>query len=994
MISENSDDTLPFMSFAPRTQEIIGRNNQVQLIKQVIMDLLNAYIVYIVGVGGIGKTRLLEEIAVIRQQWQEEPFLWSNIIDLYHPEYHTPLGVQAAVIQALDPGQQYFLNYRYHRREFEEKQNQEAAWSGEELEKMRSALDQLFLDEYTALAAQQRIVLSFDTVELLQYEVGAVQRICDVPNVEMVIKNWLQLNIPKLPNTVTLFAGRPQPAMKDEFEQVFNKPGSHYIFIELDVLSQEDTQEYLAALGQVNPKLVTELEPLMVEKIIKLARGRAIYLTLLVDLFLNGGLEINVLYEESGQGTADDKQMDDLLARHLRTLPRQLGLMVDYLAHARKGLDEELLRYLSGWSDEEIKVVFSQMRQLTIVKTHQRTDQLFFHDHVYDLYDRYYLTASPRNTALYTQIAAYYDDKMDEASKIAKLYYELQKDAEQGYHGYYARWDEEAIKNHKNDFDMRLRNEVLHFFNRYVFHPASEFYDERIASKIDQAVIHRDCAIRWIKRHLARGKNEDALRIAERIYNSPDALFNWKTDKEPLYRAGLLAAWGEAMLYLNEPREKVRHTLTEAIRWLGDFEPQNDNQKWQRNRILGRVHNNLGYHYWAHGRYHDALEQFRLALPKFREVTIEDEQADTLNNLGFLMALLGRPSLGLNHIIQALRIREKLGYDIPIAFSHMTRSYVVVLEGHPIGGERHASKALDIFTRYNYQRGIGMVNNGLGFAARKRGNQWKEDIYSPQEAQGYFQEAIAYFEKAATTFAGKVREPLRKWEAYNELGSTFCDWGWLILNHPELGDEAQVLAKYQDSIKYQEMALAIAEQSDLSFQLVDSYDDLAQVYGDMSFLLNRMGRRDEAERYQRQGVTSLSKIEQLIPDEYLLHKGKGFSDRLTEGNAYWLALGKLYYWRGIWSFRQIEYQLVPPEQLEAKKREAAKQLITSCVYYYLFWPTSEGLERATDRLCRNLQHIKASPTWAHKQVRQMAKMYPVDLSSVHRAIDDILGIEA
>jgi tetratricopeptide (TPR) repeat protein len=981
-----------FDDFAPRTPNIIGRDDQIQLIAQTVEDEKTSYVIHIVGPGGIGKTRLLEELEVILQKLDGASFLWSNIVDLYHSEYHTPLGVQEALVLALDPAQQFFTVYRQRHQELKEKQA--VGWSGEELDKIRSELDKLFLEEYRELAAQRRIVLSFDTVELLQYEVDAVQKVCDVPNVETVIKNWLVRYIPQLPNTVTLFAGRPQPEIKREFQDVFGELGERFITIELDVLSEPEMRRYLATLGEMNEKLAEGLEPVMVEKIISLARGRAIYLALLVDLFLNGGSSIAALYDESEQGGSDDKRVGKLLVEHLRRLPNPLALMVDYLAHARKGLDKALLRSLSGWSGEEIEAIFAQMRRLAIVKTHRQADQLFFHDQVYDLYDLYFLTASPRNTALYADIAGYYEGKTDEASKIARLYYELQKEPNEGYHHFYARWDEEAIKSNESDFDMRLRDQVLHFHNRYVFRPESEFYDPRIADTVDQPAIHRDCAVRWVKRRLARGKNDEALAIAERIRYNDRPLFNWNTVNDPLYKAGLLTAWAEPMLYTNQPAEKVREVLTEAIEWLDDFQPQDDNQQWWRNRILGRAHNNLGYLYWATGQFHEALRQFRLALPKFSEATIEDEQADTLNNLAFLMALLGRPSLAHNHLDHALKIRKRLGHPIPLAFSYMTRSYIFVLEGRPVSGERDGQTALEMFDGYGYQRGIGMAFNGLGFAARKHGNQWKDGVYTAEEAQVYFQQAIDYYDKARSIFPEKIKEPLRLWEACNESGSTYCDWGWLLLNQPALGDDEAVRAKYEDSIRFQEMAVAIAEETGLSFQEIDSYDDLAQIYSDMGFLLIRMGQQEEGERYQAQAAACLEKIEQeLIPLIYRLQPGKGFSGSLEEGDAYWLALGKLYYWRGIWGFRQIEYKQVQKGQLEAKKREATQQLITSCIYYHRFWPTSQGLERAADRLCRNLQAIHASPAWAHERVQEMAKTYQVDLSLVERAIDDILGIE-
>ncbi len=162
--------------FALRTPQIIGRQALLGDIRAAIKNKTGrSYIFYVVAPGGIGKTRLLEEVAVIHRDMDEGAFCWSGIVDLYHTNNHSPGGLRRSIIEGLDPGDHYFHEYRLLREDFERKRAEGVASA--QLQKLRPQLDEVFLWNYAALASQQRIVLCFDTLELLQYESDIVQEL-------------------------------------------------------------------------------------------------------------------------------------------------------------------------------------------------------------------------------------------------------------------------------------------------------------------------------------------------------------------------------------------------------------------------------------------------------------------------------------------------------------------------------------------------------------------------------------------------------------------------------------------------------------------------------------------------------------------------------------------------------------------------------------------------------------------------------------------------
>lgn len=992
-------DSLPL---AQRTPRLIGRKKYIEQIKGAITNGdERSYVFYLIGPGGIGKTRILEEVRNIQLEWDGAPFLYSGVIDLYHTDYHSPSGLREGIARGLDPKEQYFQRYWKKRAEFQKKREEGVA--GPELERLRQQLDEIFLQEYAQLAKKQRVVLCFDTLELIQYESDAVQRICKVQDVDTLIKSWLLKNVSQFQNTVTLFAGRPRPRTQADFKKGFKK----LVFkqLTLKALTNEEAKEYLALMRQRRPELDEFLTRENQKIIIKMAEGRPIHLALFIDLLSYNGVPLDLKEFKDLTSTTSEPQevkgsINKQFFEYFLNLPSPFYDMIYFLIRTRKGLDADLLSHLTKWPEREIQQIIEQMRSFALVKTRPGTDQLFLHDELYDLFDLYFKD-DPQRSGEYKSIAEYYQEKLKRAKSIddteefmlALLYYQLQVDPYKGYYRYYARWDEEAIRGHETGFDMRLRDEVLRFLERYTT-PTSDFYDKRVADRIDRNAVDRDCAVRWVKRYVVRNDLNTALEVAHELRShQKDPIFDWGSLQDVFYKAGLLAASSEAMLYRGDPVEQTLATLEEAVTLLENHGIKDDDEQWWQALLLGRVYNNLGYLYQAQGRYGSALQQFRQALPQFREARIVDEEARTRNNLAFLLAVLGRVDDALAHIERTVEVRQRRARRYPIALSLNTRGIIYTLDDHPMWGLRDCGEALQISTQLDEPRGVGLANNALGFAYRKLGDQWKRGRYTPEEAEAYFRKAQEYLQEAVDIFSKRITEPIRLWEAYNELGSLFCDWGWLTYHRPDSSNPVAALEQYQQSISYQQQALEIALKRDLQFQTIDSYDDLAQVHGDQTFLFFYMGKEKEANESRAKAETYLQNIEQSIPPDFYLVPGEGFRETTEAGEAYWLSLSKAYLWRGIWAFRDLlEAERIPEQRQEFTLQQATQYLLFSFAYSRRFWPASYALKHTLNYFSDFLQRAGVSAEWAHTQTERLAGEYNLDFQMISDTIDNRLGV--
>jgi tetratricopeptide (TPR) repeat protein len=247
-------------------------------------------------------------------------------------------------------------------------------------------------------------------------------------------------------------------------------------------------------------------------------------------------------------------------------------------------------------------------------------------------------------------------------------------------------------------------------------------------------------------------------------------------------------------------------------------------------------------------------------------------------------------------------------------------------------------------------------------------------------------------EQAIETFSKKFAEPLRLWEAYNEIGSLLCDWGWLARS--QAGNYEFSLRHYDAAIAYQLKAKEVAEQHDLEAQLLDSLDDLAQDYGDRSILLVSLNQSDVAAQDRKRAEQHLAQVANLVHESFKLAPGKGFPgglvDEQFEGNTQWLAMGKKHLWQDIWLFRDLENELTSRVNRDAVLEEAMENLFLSSAYFRRYWATSFDYDRAIGYLTEFLPKSGVRLDQAQKQIEAVEKKYAIHLPELHDLVSRTL----
>ncbi len=830
---------------ALRTDRMIGRQKQLNQVKAAIKESKKASVFFIYGIGGIGKTRLLEEIGdFIKKDLKPDEAIdvrWSGIIDLYHSDMHSNSRIEERIVANLDPEEFYFSLYQKKRREFQ--QQRAAGLVGSVLEEARNQLTEAFVNGFEQLSRDYRVVLTFDTLELVQYESEFVQEVCQIEERSTSVKNWLLEQISKFKNTVTVFAGRPHPFLQKDFDYIFSKADCNYQSLPIVQFSRSEARKYLKQITAQRPELYEkiDLDDETFEIIFRGAEnGRPVYISLALDL-LSFGDDIGEIFLVDVP--PDDPQrlekMQQGIVKRLLNLEEPYGDIVHYLAIARQGLDKPLLRYLvdESWSDRRIDEAIEQMQSYTFIKTRpQQTDQLFLHDEVYDLLDRYHLDFRPDVEPNLTRVVDYYKSQREEIQlamhrlkdlpwvqqaveretllrKLADvstmlLYYALQLDPQKGYYHYYCRWVEEAIKGHLAGYDMRLRDVVLGFLN-YLKAPESS-RKIWLSEQLTSAEIDRNSVLHWMRRYLVRNNYDRVCEIAAQIRESDHPNFAWNSVTDPLYKAGLLTIWGEALVYTSATREAMLANPNEAIgiltddsyQWPVDEDDDPKDELWRRWRTLGRANNNIGYAYRRFNQLRLAVDYYREAIRLYRQVDILDEMADTGNNLAYVYARLGAIDEAIALSEGAMGIRRELGQRYPLGLSMNTRGIVALEADQPHQARAFATQALEYFqiTEFEdmalmsleepigYKRGQALAYLTLSEALRMLANLYYTNVYDHDDAFELIKEGRRYLSKSIDFFS-KYPEDVYAIQTNSEMGRLYRDWLRLIIQTKENHDQ-------------------------------------------------------------------------------------------------------------------------------------------------------------------------------------------------------------
>ncbi|RMF31077.1 MAG: tetratricopeptide repeat protein, partial [Chloroflexi bacterium] len=715
-----------------------------------------------------------------------------------------------------------------------------------------------------------RVVLALDTAEVLLYEPDPVQRSLALAPQGIEARGWLiERFLPSLRNTVVLIAGRPGPArLREDLQAAL---GERLIERTLGPLEEPDSLDYFQTVAQAARKRGSEMVAARLEAIPEETRrvihlyteGRPILLALTIDYLAVADRllpEVQTPLEEARAMSPDQlRQVRERLEREIVRAIQETGRRADEairaLAWTRRGMEARLLARLLETTEEEAEQLLKELRPLSFVKIRPADNRVFLQDEMYALLERHVLRRLPEARArwVYDTILQFYDEEIEKARRdlqrlqaapeapldqlertrvrlqnaiAERVHYALRRDPERGFEAYYRAAEETFIAYHRA-LDMQLRAELLEFLEQAP--------EEAKAIIADRATW--DLGVRWIKRSIVFARYDEAVQIAIRLRAEAADLME---RLGPVAEAELSVWEGWARAYAGQDLDLAEDRLRAAIEALVRLQPRTPFEREQRRALLARAHNNLGYLLRVRGRFREAAEQYRRALPLWRALgpDFESEAANTLNNLAWALAEAGKFGQALRFCRDALELRRRLGPRYPIALSLNTLAMIQIRNDQPDQAADLARQALTIFYDLENWRGIGLASRALAEALRRKA--WIPYRYTPEAQEELLKEARRLADEAVAVFTHRVEERSRLIESLIELGCIYRDW---IRVHP-LASTLEATDREEMALRAERTLQRAADEAGETFPhlRVDAQVNLAWLY----FYAGRPEKAEEA----------------------------------------------------------------------------------------------------------------------------------------------------
>jgi len=847
--------------------ELVGRKDILKKFEHILRDPSSApRLVFLHGVGGIGKTRLLHKALEMARELGNFRVA-DAVLDFYHIGLHTPIGLAQAIYEALPSSSRDFMNYASA---YDALNRARLSGNIVALSNLRDDAIKAFDEDLRRLGTNQRVILTLDTTERIVY--GLEKWTDDIPFAESW--EWLLEHLPTWQKVTIFVAGRDEakPAIAELKKK---NAGLVEEIEEVKSFSLEESLQYFdAAAKAFEKKKDYQLSERLRNLPLEFKQGAHSYsrqgLPLLLALFVDylsfpGEGEVEKMLREKSDNNWTEKdcwEYEEALIRRFKGTEEspasEKGETLIALGRVPKGADDELLAALLNITPAEARRRLDEVRTLAVAKTRFGDRRVFLHDemyillqkHVYDYhYDKdnqeqafesikdYYKKQRERISDLLNELYAPVEEHGRENLALKELekvhtqyqallseimYYYMRHDFGRGFRNYY-RFSHEAIMSRDMLADLQLQAELLSYLSR----PPVPIVEKDISIKmVLESLKTRPPARSWALGNYQSGVDE-AHDLIEKYQNA------WQNEYSTLLAA--LHAWAASLHILrsaigdlDEGEEHIQKvfSLLDVSEIHEPFVEQSepDVLLWYKKAIAALAYRVSGYLNRIKGFIPRSVEQYQQAAILLRELDLRVEMATTLNDMGFAQAEMGKWDDGRANVRHALQIRRELGPRIPVALSLNTLAGIDVRQGEAqyASARQNSERALSIFRALSHERGIGMALVTLAEATRRLAGT--TPLLSDTDRISHLRAARDYASNAKNLFE-KQKESSRQVEALIELGVALRDWVHLLKESPQPGDDPVKLT--DDSRKVLQEAAQLAEEIKLIHRRVDALVNLA-----------------------------------------------------------------------------------------------------------------------------------------------------------------------
>lgn len=708
-----------------RLTEFIGREEELKLIDELVNEWGTLRLLYIDGPGGIGKTRLLQEVQR-RYRGHEHLLIPNDLMDFANRSLH--IGVNVGRWIATQFGKNWFSDYL---REIDDLSQLEMAGVSQErqAEQVRRTIE-IYLACHNRIAKQKRMIFLVDTMEAL-YNLDALGIL-----VQMTLRTK---------NTLWIISGRGA-------DKAYNSLAHYNVDTQtrrLCVLKPFSGKEADAYFEQT--EIGEYIDDEMREKIRLLSNGRPVMIDLAID-WLEWQMPLPELVDmpvatleflantKTDQWNKLQEEFEGELVRRIQSLAEPEDSIILDMAHLYHYFNADILSYLSGLSAQESKEALADLARLTFVKP-KPEGEYALHDEMRRLVNQHvWPFIDPIGTErrdLDLRMASYYQQK------LSQLEARLQAVREKLIKAETAGWMAEVFR--LRDENLETENQKLLRQAELLFHTLRvdplqgyqlfvELFDgtsrenryvlaERMLSQITDNEFKDQFSgeerygieIRRVKYLLPQ------LRVAE----GQEILHNLMAD----YADG-----GEReldMLTRLANCARLLGSLPQAIEYIERAVAICEAEAKIMAQWGGRIINTAGRMYRLMGKWDKAREYYRRSI----DLLIGDrknqaELAIAYNNIGYVIGLQSNYDSALKYSRRALRMQDPFDLKPDLARTHNTLGILYRGKMDYASSLKHTNQALDIFYSLEDEEWIAKVRAERGITRWYMGDlsQAKADL--------------------------------------------------------------------------------------------------------------------------------------------------------------------------------------------------------------------------------------------------------------------------
>lgn len=785
----------------------VNREAELAQIEALIGEWGTRRVLCIHGPGGVGKTRLLQEV----HQWypaKDTPrLLVAGILDFDELRLRIPENVGQQIAGWLDP--QVFEPYL--RALMDWRKMEMAGVSSERLTREKLIVNQTFVQCFNEISAQKRVTLLVDTTDALRETED--------------VWEYMQRLALQLQNCLVLLAGRNA---RDLYQILHPELSDDVQDLELEPLKPDASAEYLEHKQR---QLHLVLDPKIVKKLLLLTGGLPILLDLAME-WLARDVPLPWLIER------DMEELEQLppaelkvlhqefrrqLVKHIHDLRTPMDRLILTLAHAYP-LDQDGIAVLLNTPQTDAAALLQGARSLVFIKS-LPDGQITLHDEMRRLIEDYVWPEEKAVGVRRQHVSRRMADYL--AHKVNAMRVEMERLAAQEQR---ARVAQDAARElaaflKRAELD-RMMLQILPLQRMRQLMPVGssegcqvfvEAFDEATRAYrfllrgplVHEIMLYYD-KLPWDQKYevgvrLVKHLSDDAKY--QEAYDRTQALLAELPPDEYDRRVYLLIQMANTVIRLGRFQEGIQQ-LEEALRICQEHQLPAE--------LIGKVENALGWAYRLIGQWDRAIRHYQEA---FRQSSIARDTfhvAWALNNLAYVYYLKGDSPSALTLSQQALDLFQRLGQRRHVATTHSTLGEICIALGQYQEGLGHYERALAIFDVEADEEWTAIVHHEL---ARAKWHLAFEETETPLERrEERLREALQHAERSL-----KLCED---YKLSKEFPVAYYRVGRVMLDLDEL-DEAERYFKesYEWSKELQDnfhLIISLASLAELAYAKGDS----------------------------------------------------------------------------------------------------------------------------------------------------------------------------